>query len=125
MIIKFVTIYVKNMEMSLQFYKKLGFTEVRRIDHMEGMLMVFLKDSEEGLIELIENKHNPVSDKPIKDSVVSIGLSVKDIHQTIKTLKDNDIELHKGPIEVPSGEIIAFIKDPNGVEIEFIQGFKA
>ncbi len=124
MIIKFITIHVKNMEKSLTFYKeKLGFVEVRRIDHIEGMLMVFLKDEESGLIELIENSNKSTQDEAIKESVVSFCLSVTDLKQTINELKNKGIEMDKGPFEVPSGETIAFLKDPNGVEIELIQGF--
>lgn len=125
MIIKLITIHVKNMEESLKFYKEnLGFVEVRRIEHMEGLLMVFLKDEEAGLIELIENRNSSTCDRIIKESVVSFAISVTDIKHTINELKNNGIEIDKGPIEVPSGETIAFIKDPDGVEIEFIQGFK-
>lgn len=88
MIIKFITIHVKNMEKSLTFYKeKLGFVEVRRIDHIEGMLMVFLKDEESGLIELIENSNKSTQDEAIKESVVSFCLSVTDLKQTINELK--------------------------------------
>ncbi len=124
MIIKFITIHVKNMEESLTFYKeKLGFVEVRRIDHIEGMLMVFLRDEESGLIELIENSNKSTQDEAIKESVVSFCLSVTNLKQTINELKNKGIEMDKGPFEVPSGETIAFLKDPNGVEIELIQGF--
>jgi len=113
------------MEKSLEFYKdKLGFTEVRRIEHIEDMIMIFLKDEEGGLIELIENKKMPSNDNTIKSSAVSFALFVTDMDETIIKLNRNGIQLNKGPIKMPSGEVLAFIKDPNGVEIEFIEGFK-
>jgi len=113
------------MEKSLEFYKdKLGFTEVRRIDHIEDMIMIFLKDEEGGLIELIENKKMSSDDKSVKSSVVSFALFVTDMDETITKLNKNDIQVNKGPIKMPTGEVLAFIKDPNGVEIEFIEGFK-
>jgi len=49
---------------------------------------------------------------------------VMDLEGTLKELKDKGVEPVRGPIEIPSGEKFAFIKDPNGVEIELIQGFK-
>lgn len=125
MIVKLITIHVKSMEESLKFYKEnLGFVEIRRIDHMEGLLIVFLKDEEAGMIELIEKSNQSTSESNINESVVSIAFSVEDIKHTIDELKNNGVEIDKGPIKVPSGETIAFIKDPNGVQIEFIQGFK-
>lgn len=125
MLIKLITIHVNNMEKSLEFYKeKLGFTEVRRIDHIEDMAMIFLKDEEGGLIELIENKKMPSNDNVIKSSAVSFALFVTDMDETITKLNRNGIQLNKGPIKMPTGEVLAFIKDPNGVEIEFIEGFK-
>jgi len=125
MLIKLITIHVNNMEKSLEFYKdKLGFTEVRRIEHIEDMIMIFLKDEEGGLIELIENKKMPSNDNTIKSSAVSFALFVTDMDETIIKLNRNGIQLNKGPIKMPSGEVLAFIKDPNGVEIEFIEGFK-
>ena len=125
MLIKLITIHVNNMEKSLEFYKdKLGFTEVRRIEHIEDMIMIFLKDEEGGLIELIENKKMPSNDNVIKSSAVSFALFVTDMDETIIKLNRNGIQLNKGPIKMPTGEVLAFIKDPNGVEIEFIEGFK-
>jgi len=113
------------MEKSLEFYKdKLGFKEVRRIDYIEDMTMIFLKDKEGGLIELIENKKMPSNDNTIISSAVSFALFVTDMDETIIKLNRNGIQLNKGPIKMPSGEVLAFIKDPNGVEIEFIEGFK-
>ena len=125
MIIKLITIHVNNMAKSLEFYQeKLGFVEVRRIDHMEGMTMIFLKDEEGGLIELIENNAMPHNDDVTKSSAVSFALAVTDMNDTILKLNESGIQLDKGPIKTPSGEVLAFIKDPNGVVIEFIEGFK-
>lgn len=125
MIIKLITIQVKNMEESLSFYQdKLGFVEVRRIDHIKGMTMIFMKDQGDGIIELIENTNISSDNNCIGESIVSFAMSVDDIKNTINELKKNGVTIEKEPISTPSGEIIAFIKDPNGVEIEFIEGFK-
>ncbi len=80
-----------------------------------------MKDEDSGLIEFIEYK-NTSKDDDIRESIVSIGIGVVDLERTLNELKDKGVEVIRGPIEVPSGEKFAFIKDPNGVEIELIQG---
>lgn len=121
--IRFNTITVKDLDESLKFYKEiLGFIEIKRFNPMEGVTIAFLKDEDSGLIELIEYQ-NTSKDDDIRESIVSIGIGVVDLERTLNELKDKGVELIRGPIEVPSGEKFEFIKDPNGVEIELIQGF--
>lgn len=117
----FITIHVKNLEESVEFYKNVfGLFEAIRFSPQKGVNIVFLKDEENGLIELIENNHIPqVND----GSLVSIGFNVEDLNEVLKRLGEKDIKIIRGPIEVPSGEKFVFIKDPNGVEIELIEGF--
>ncbi len=121
--IKFITIAVKDLEKSLKFYKEiLNFTEVKRFSPMDGINIVFLKDKNSGLIELIEN-HNKPSEENDANTKVSIGLGVSDMERELNELKSKGIEPIRGPIEVPSGEKFVFIEDPDGVEIELIEGF--
>lgn len=122
--IRFVTITVKNLEESLNFYKEiLDLKEIKRFSPQEAINIVFLKDEGSGMIELIEYQKKPKNHQDSKKSLVSIGLGVVDLQKTLDLLKDKGIEILRGPIEVPSGEKFAFINDPNGVEIELIQGF--
>ncbi len=121
--LEMVTIAVSDLEKSEKFYKEiLGFIEIKRFNPMEGVTIAFLKDEDSGLIELIEYQ-NTSKDDDIRESIVSIGIGVVDLERTLNEGKDKGVELIRGPIEVPSGEKFAFIKDPNGVEIELIQGF--
>lgn len=49
--IKFITIRVDSLEESLKFYQDvLGFKEIRRIDNIENITMVFFKLVEVGLL---------------------------------------------------------------------------
>jgi len=117
----FITIHVENLEESVGFYKNVfGLVEVRRFSPQKGVNIVFLKDEEMGLIELIENNHMTEVNE---GSLVSIGFNIVDLNEVLKRLREKDIEIIRGPIEVPSGEKFVFIKDPNGVEIELIEGF--
>lgn len=122
--IKFVTITVDDIEESLKFYKEvLHLEEVRRFSPQPGVNIAFLKDKDNGMIELIEHKTEDENDKDTARSLVSIGVGVENLNQCMEMLKNKGIEILRGPIQVPSGEKFLFIKDPNGVEIEFIEGF--
>ena len=39
-------------------------------------------------------------------------------------LKEKDVAISRGPLGAPGGVRFLFVKDPNGVEIEFIEGFQ-
>lgn len=120
--IKFITIKVKNLEESIKFYKEiLELKEVRRINPMEGTKIAFLEDNNDGTIELIENEQLSKVYDVSNESMVSIGFEVKNINEKIDELKNKEINIIRGPIEVLGGSKLAFIKDPNGIEIEFIE----
>lgn len=122
--VMFPGIHTHNLEVSHKFYTEvLGMTEARRFSPAPGINIVFLKDSGSGVIELIENQNIPHQDGAPSESKVTVVLGVEDIEKTLAQLKDNGIVPTKGPIVSPGGEKFAFICDPDGVEIEFIQGF--
>ncbi|ABW20268.1 VOC family protein [Alkaliphilus oremlandii] len=122
--IGFVAIHVKDLDESLVFYTELlGFTEIKRFSPEEGVHLVFLKDEEAGKLELVYNQNVSKSPKDSKGSKVTVGLEVQNLEAVLRKLKSKGVEPIRGPIAVPSGEKIAFIEDPNGVEIEFIEGF--
>ena len=120
--IKFITIKVKNLEESIKFYKEiLELKELRRINPMEGTKIAFLEDNNAGTIELIENEEISKVYDVSNESMESIGFEVKNINKKIDELKNKKINIIRGPIEVPGGSKLAFIEDPNGIEIEFIE----
>lgn len=118
--ISFVTITVKNMEESIKFY-----TEILRLNLLKnfspqpGINIAFLKGNKSGMIELIEYEDSHENNSK---SIVSIGFSIDNLDDEIKILKEKNISITRGPIKVPSGERFVFIEDPNGVEVELIEG---
>lgn len=121
----FVTIIVKDMEESLRFYTEIiRFNVVKSFSPQQGVNIAFLKGKDGGMVELIEYENKPDDSQRSTKSIVSIGISVDNLDKEIKNLEEKDIKIKQGPIEVPSGERFIFIEDPNGVEIELIEGFE-
>jgi len=109
----FVTIAVKNLEESVQFYKEvLELKEIKRINPSEGINIVFLKDKDSSVIELLQHsmKNEIIKDNHI--SRISITFRVEDLSKTLKILESKKIKVTNGPMEK-----FVFIHDPNGVEI--------
>lgn len=122
MIQKYTTIIVKDLEQSLKFYiEVLGLKKVNQFSPEEGVTISFLRDEGSNLIELLEDKN--IAEDTFKESRVSIGFAVDDLDDTLNKLKEQGIETIRDIIETPGDGRLAFIKDPNGVEIGINQGF--
>lgn len=120
----FTTIAVKDLERSIKFYTEvIKLNEMMRFSPQKGINIVFLKDEDNGKIELIKYEQKSKIDVTVSTPIVSIGFTVDNLDDSIKMLKEKNIEIIRGPIQTPDGQKFLFIKDPDGVEIEFIQGF--
>lgn len=118
---KFVTVSVKDMEESAKFYKDvLSLKEARRFTPQPGVDIMFLKDDEGSIIELIAHAGN---EDASGRTPVSIGFEVDSLEDTTTMLKEKNVVIIRGPIGAPGGVRFLFVKDPNGIEIEFIEGF--
>jgi len=113
---------VEDLEESVEFYTDiLGLKEVRRFSPYEGMTIVFLKGESDGMIELIEGVEKSEPEMKGRKGLFLVGLEVSDMDKTAKELQEKGIKFVRGPIDTPGGTKIAFLKDPNDVEIELIQ----
>ena len=118
------SIKVINLEESLKFYcNGLGYKEYKRLTPNDFILLVFLKDSEGGLLELIYNKNQPESIGNPVTANVSIVIGVDNLETTLETLKSMGYTPEHPIMKLPSGEQIAFVKDPDAVEVELIENF--
>lgn len=119
--IKLITIHTSELKKSIEFYQNiLKLKIVNEIKSGEDGRLVFLKGEGEVMLELIEERAIVRLDKV--SSGVSIGIFIENMDVVLEHLKSNKIKIKRGPISVPSGNKLLFIEDPNGVEVEFIEG---
>ena len=120
--VNYVAIAVKDMEESVRFYSDvLGLQEVRRFEPQPGMTIVFMKGEGEGQIELISGIEKSEFSIDSAGALLLIGLEVEDMDATASVIRAKGVKFSRPPREVHSGTKIAFLKDPNGIELELIQ----
>ncbi len=114
----FSTLFVKDMEESIRFYKEIiGLPVSRRFSPSPDMEIVFL--GEEGTqIELIQDKEK---------EVVGIGpdiswaFTVNSLEEAYQSMKDNGVTMLSDIIQ-PSPQVKFFyIQDPNGMKIQLVE----
>ena len=113
-----ITISVKDMEESLNFYNNIvGLPIVNRFQASPKQEIVFLGEGDT-LVELIYNSN--IKEPNIGDDI-SIGFRVENLDDTMDFIKENEIELHSGPFQPNEETRFFFVLDPNGVKVQFIQ----
>lgn len=119
-----ILIVVQDLEETISFYRHLGFVHVETIDRPNDTLGLMEKD---GLkLELMklpdgEETHR----RPRKDSDIGfrhIGFRVEDVQEAYEALRGS-IRFDGPPVSSAGrgDRKILFFKDPNGVELHFIQ----
>ena len=113
--ITWITIHVKNMDVSKNFYcDVLGLKVKHEMAPRPGMKICFL-DGGPIDYELIEDDGHP--EIHIGDSV-SAGFMVGSLDQTIADLKKKGVENIVGPIQPAPNIRFIFVKDPDGMTIQ-------
>ncbi|NLC76395.1 MAG: VOC family protein [Clostridia bacterium] len=112
------TVYVRDLEESLRFYQDIvGLTVDRRFPAGPGMEIVFLGDGETKL-ELIANQEiKEVSIGPH----ISLGFKVDSLDEQLAFVKDKGIPIQSGPFQPNPNTRFFFIRDPNGLTIQFVE----
>jgi len=120
--VKYTNIAVENIDESMKFYTDvLGFKENRRFSPEDGLTIAFLKGDGESMLELTEGMENLDPDMKGKYGIFMVGLEVSNMNKTAQDLQSKGVKFTRGPIDTPNGTKIAFLKDPQGVQIELIQ----
>lgn len=116
-------IKTSKLDETIEFYTSgIGYSEHKRLNPTNEISLVFLVDDRNGLLELIYSKNNEINNE-LTSSNVSIVIEVENLLESLARLENIGYKPLGKPIKVPSGEYIAFVKDPNGVEVELIENF--
>ncbi|MFQ5487827.1 MAG: VOC family protein [Gammaproteobacteria bacterium] len=123
--INHVGIRVTNLERARRFYEQLGFVfiagpigpePVAIMEHPSGVNINFILNADSGIsgniLMDIEEKH---------PGYTHIALNVSDIDAIQASLDKIGIKITEGPITLPDGAVMLFIRDQDGNVIEFHQ----
>ena len=113
----------EDVTVTVDFYVKMFDAKVVR--HFDGKFLsitwVQLSDVTLCLSPKPKNMENEVTADPFTWGVYQIGLTVDNMEVTFKALKDKGAEFEGDPIKVDSGITIAYMKAPDGVQIELLE----
>jgi lactoylglutathione lyase len=120
-------IRVTNLEKSLHFYGEgLGFRQRSRQDHeKDRFTLVFLaQPGDAAAIELTWNWDTHAYTRG--DGYGHVAFAVDSIADVQRRLQEHGYDLSWGPGKTPSGKrAMAFVDDPDGYEIELLEGDEA
>jgi lactoylglutathione lyase len=112
------TITVNNMEESLKFYEEIvGLSLNRRFAAGPGMEIAFLGVGGTE-VELIFNPNHKASGNI---DGISLGFEVNSVDEKIKFIKEKGLAVDSGPYQPNPHIKFFFVKDPNGVSIQFVE----
>ena len=116
---------VGNLERSLDFYTKvLGMSLLRKHDYPEGKFtLAFVGYGSEDASAVLELTHNwDQSEYELGTAYGHIALQVDDAKQTCDRVREQGgkVTREAGPMKHGT-TVIAFIEDPDGYKIEFIE----
>jgi lactoylglutathione lyase len=118
-------IRVGDLDKSIAFYTEvLGMRLLRRKDYPEGKFTLafvgYADESEQAVIELTHNWDTKAYD--LGNGFGHIAIAVKDACKACEEVKKRGgtVTREPGPMKF-GGTVIAFVQDPDGYKIEFIQ----
>ena len=123
--VAFTTIEVEDLEASVNFYTRiLGLKEVKRFSPHPALNFVFVQGEDGGVIQLTKNSNASKEAPTETNALKAVGIQVENLKGLVSSLKENNVEFNPKLIEAPTGIKMLFIKDPNGITIELIEGFE-
>ncbi|HET6360963.1 MAG TPA: VOC family protein [Gemmatimonadota bacterium] len=114
---------VKDLDRSVGFYTEvLGLREQRRrvLEKADATLVFLTDEAGSHAIELTYNHDG--RDYDLGNQFGHFALGVPNLEATRAELARHGVEFSRGPYQVSTGgSMIAFIRDPDGIEIELIE----
>ncbi len=116
-------IRVKNAKESIRFYTKLLNMKLNHQKRLDDCTLYFLDDENGNVqLELTENDETPENGYNIGSGFGHLAFSVESLDKFTKKLNDLGYEYLYEPFDLNGkGTKIAFVKDPDGYEIELIE----
>ncbi|HOO69759.1 MAG TPA: VOC family protein [Bacteroidales bacterium] len=117
-----ITMYVRDMKESLQFYTQILGLEVKRtFSAGPDMEICFLEGNGTDLELIYDPEHKTVA----YGQDISVGFIVESLEDTISGLKEKGITRITGPISPNPSISFIFITDPNGLKIQLAEQKKS
>ena len=112
---------ITDIDRSVDFYEKLGFEELRRMDLPDGATNVFMGLPSDG--ERLELTFNPgVESYDIGTGYGHIAITAEDLDATLERLAGIGIEPERPPYTVrEGGSRLCFVRDPDDYRIELLE----
>ena len=111
---------VNDIDVSLAFYEKLGLKESFRLHRDDGSLMlVYLHIAGDRFLELFPNGPEPATGRV--QSFRHICLATDDIHAAVASLSAAGVTIERPVKEGLDFNLQAWIRDPDGNDIELMQ----
>ncbi|MDD3417730.1 MAG: VOC family protein [Lachnospiraceae bacterium] len=111
------TIYVKDIEESIDFYQELlGLKICNKFNVDKETEIVMLGLENNVIVELICNKK-----RYVKSTGISMGFEVDSIDDALAEMIKKGITIICGPFSPTPKSKFFFIQDPDGVEIQIVQ----
>jgi catechol 2,3-dioxygenase-like lactoylglutathione lyase family enzyme len=117
-------IVVGDLKRSIEFYKLLGFDHLETIQRPRDQVAVMrLGSTKVEMMHLPEGEETNRPPRRLSDTGFRhIGIRVDDVQAVYDELK-NEIQFDSPPRPIPGrgGRLTVFFKDPDGVELHFVQ----
>lgn len=115
--LNWITLRVRDLEASLDFYHRILGLPVERRFESRGRQIVMLGADGQTKLELIQG-----SDPALKpESGVSIGFEVESLEQSIDLLTSQGIPVARGPITPNPRLSFFYVLDPDGFEVQLAE----
>ncbi len=112
------TISVRSMEESLSFYNEVvGLPINRRIQAGPATEIAFLGEGETQIELVCDGGH----EVPGNVEGISLGFQVKSVDEMMAFVEEKGIKVKGGPVQPNPHVRFFFVKDPNGITIQFVE----
>jgi lactoylglutathione lyase len=115
---------ILDIDRSVEFYRALGFDEIRRAPIRDEAVNVFMGLPEDGPEPRLELTHNFDQTQPyeIGTGYGHIAITTADLDGTLERLAEQGIEPERPPYSIrEGGNRLCFVRDPDGYRIEILE----